>query len=54
MIFHDKTLIDMANQMPQTLEALLRVNGVGERKCMHYGDTFIAAIKHFDSAHLSS
>lgn len=54
MIFHDKTLIDMANQMPQTPEALLRVNGVGERKCMHYGDTFIAAIKHFDSEYLSS
>ncbi|MGC1862732.1 MAG: HRDC domain-containing protein, partial [Methylocystis sp.] len=45
MIFADRTLIDMAEKRPSTLEDLRRVHGVGERKIARYGEAFLEALE---------
>lgn len=45
MIFSDSTLREMARKCPADKEALLRINGVGERKLEKYGDVFLAEIE---------
>lgn len=44
MIFPDRTLIDMAERRPLTLDELRAVHGVGERKLAHYGEAFLEAL----------
>ncbi len=44
VIFADRTLIDMAEKRPATLDDMLRVHGVGERKLARYGDAFLEAL----------
>ncbi|UWG96271.1 DNA helicase RecQ [Dehalobacter sp. DCM] len=45
MIFADSTLREMAEKRPQDRMALIRINGVGERKLEKYGALFLAEIK---------
>jgi ATP-dependent DNA helicase RecQ len=45
MIFPDRTLIDMAEKRPSTLDEMRRVHGVGERKLVQYGDAFLEALE---------
>ena len=40
MVFSDATLQDMAAKKPQSLEEMLSVSGVGERKLEQYGELF--------------
>jgi len=44
VIFPDRTLIDMAERRPATLDELRKVYGVGERKIALYGDAFLEAV----------
>ncbi len=44
VIFHDKTLLEMARQQPQDLDALHAVSGVGEQKLRRYGNAFLESI----------
>ena len=44
VIFHDRTLIEMARLKPETLEALSAISGVGQVKLERYGQRFIDAI----------
>ena len=44
VIFTDKTLEDMAQRRPATLEAFERVRGVGTSKLEKFADTFMAVI----------
>ena len=44
MIFGDRTLIEMAEKKPQTIDALAEIYGVGERKRAAYGDAFLEAL----------
>lgn len=44
VIFADRTLIDMAEKRPATLDDMLAVHGVGERKVARYGDAFLEAL----------
>ena len=44
VIFHDKTLTEMAALRPNSRGELLRINGVGERKAEQFGDVFLNAI----------
>jgi ATP-dependent DNA helicase RecQ len=48
VIFHDKTLKEMALLRPTTREALLAVTGVGETKADRYGERFIEAIVEWE------
>ena len=45
MIFADRTLIDMAEKRPATLDEPRRVHGVGERKIALYGEAFLQALE---------
>ena len=45
IVFHDRTLREMAQRKPATEDELLQVSGVGERKAAQYGPAFLQAIK---------
>ena len=45
IIFHDKTLQEMAEIMPKTDIAFLRLNGVGKAKLEKYGEAFMGVIR---------
>lgn len=47
IIFHDRTLKEMASLKPKTLEEMTYLNGVGQTKLALYGETFIEQIKAF-------
>ena len=44
MIFNDKTLIEMAETRPATLDQMARINGVGARKLESYGAAFLEVL----------
>ena len=48
VIFHDKTLKEMALERPTTREALLGITGVGEKKADRYGDQFLETIQQWE------
>lgn len=48
LIFSDVTLRDMARQHPNSLDDMLEVCGVGERKAAVFGRYFLQAIRRFD------
>ena len=41
VIFHDATLREMIEQRPGTLEQMLGLTGVGQKKLERYGQTFL-------------
>jgi ATP-dependent DNA helicase RecQ len=45
VVFHDKTLKEMAALKPSSRAELLQVGGVGERKAEQYGEVFLEAIR---------
>jgi ATP-dependent DNA helicase RecQ len=45
VVFHDKTLKEMAALRPSDRAELLQVGGVGERKAEQYGELFLEAIQ---------
>ncbi|MBT4091813.1 MAG: ATP-dependent DNA helicase RecQ, partial [Deltaproteobacteria bacterium] len=47
LIFHDKTLMEMAGKRPQSLEELRGISGVGAAKLDQYGDRFLSDLKRF-------
>ncbi|HEY0213990.1 MAG TPA: DNA helicase RecQ [Paenirhodobacter sp.] len=49
MIFPDRTLIEMAEIRPQTLDQLARINGVGAKKLESYGTAFLTVILGADA-----
>lgn len=44
VIFHDRTLLEMARHQPRTLDELLAVPGVGQAKLQAFGQVFTEAI----------
>lgn len=44
IVFTDRTLIEMAEQRPATLDAMARIAGVGAKKLDTYGATFLSVI----------
>jgi len=49
VIFHDSTLMDMMDRMPQTHDQFAGVSGVGATKLENYGDEFLAVLQDFDN-----
>ena len=45
VIFHDKTLMEMAARTPRSAVELADISGVGDAKLARYGDAFLAVIK---------
>jgi ATP-dependent DNA helicase RecQ len=44
VVFPDKTLIEMAEKRPQTLDQMTGINGIGARKLESYGQAFLEVI----------
>ena len=44
VIFHDKTLVELAKTRPQSLEEMMEINGVGESKLKKFGQTLLDVI----------
>ena len=44
LFFHDKTLQEMAAQLPQSVETLMQIHGVGAAKVEKYADVFLPII----------
>jgi ATP-dependent DNA helicase RecQ len=44
MVFNDRTLVEMAETRPMTLDAMARVSGVGATKLERYGAAFLSVI----------
>ncbi len=44
VIFHDKTLIELAHQKPQSLQEMLEISGIGQSKLDRYGAVFLDVI----------
>ncbi|MEW2918989.1 DNA helicase RecQ [Ruegeria sp. ANG10] len=44
VIFPDRTLIEMAEKRPATLDDMARISGVGAKKLERYGDTFLEVL----------
>ncbi|MFH1437961.1 MAG: DNA helicase RecQ [Pseudomonadota bacterium] len=51
VIFHDRTLHEMARVFPLTEAEMLQLTGVGETRLARYGRQFIDAIQSFRQAH---
>ena len=47
VVFGDKSLIDMAANLPRTDEDFLNIHGVGKQKLESYGEVFLSEIKKF-------
>jgi DNA helicase-2/ATP-dependent DNA helicase PcrA len=45
VIFHDRTLVDIAGRRPTTIPELLQVSGVGPAKVANYGESVLAIVK---------
>ena len=45
VIFHDKTLIEMAKTKPKDHDGLLQISGVGQSKVNRYGDVFLKILE---------
>jgi ATP-dependent DNA helicase RecQ len=45
VIFPDRTLLEMAERKPRTLQEMSEVHGVGQQKLQKYGAAFLAVLK---------
>ena len=45
VIFHDRTLHDMIQRMPTSLDEMLEVSGIGQSKLERYGQAFLDELK---------
>ncbi len=44
IIFPDRTLIEMAEARPKSLDDMARINGIGAKKLERYGDAFLSVV----------
>jgi len=49
VIFHDSTLMDMIDRMPQTHDQFANISGVGATKLENYADEFLAVLRDYDN-----
>jgi ATP-dependent DNA helicase RecQ len=47
VIFHDRTLIELAAAKPSSRAEMAEVSGVGEAKLDRYGPAFLAVIEEY-------
>ena len=48
VVFHDRSLMDMASRKPGNLDALAACHGVGAGKLARYGEVFLAALNEIE------
>ena len=49
VVFHDRSLIDMARRRPRTIEEFAEINGVGAAKLERFAEPFLTAIDNAQS-----
>jgi ATP-dependent DNA helicase RecQ len=47
VIFHDKTLIELAAARPGSRQQMAKIPGVGEAKLDRYGEAFLAVVAEY-------
>lgn len=47
VILHDKTLIEISQKLPRTIDELLLISGIGKYKAEKYGNNFLSAINSY-------
>ncbi|MBM3525262.1 MAG: hypothetical protein FJX57_20130, partial [Alphaproteobacteria bacterium] len=47
VVFHDRTLIEIATRRPGTLDELATITGVGQAKLARYGEPVLAVLRLF-------
>jgi len=47
VIFHDRTLVEIAANRPESMDMLLEIHGVGKKKCEKYGDQILTLVRRF-------
>lgn len=47
VVFHDRTLIELAAHRPTSPQELLEIHGMGERKCEKYGREILTTLERF-------
>lgn len=47
VIFHDRTLVEICANYPQTEQALLTINGIGNEKLKRYGKEVLACVRGY-------
>ena len=50
MVFNDATLREMAQKKPLSMDELLNITGVGEKKAARYGMAFLRVIEDLVSS----
>lgn len=48
-VLHDQSLKEMAEKLPQNLDELLDIHGIGDKKAKKYGKAFLKVITNFKS-----
>ncbi|HEX3244697.1 MAG TPA: DNA helicase RecQ [Chloroflexota bacterium] len=51
VIFHDRTLQQMAGRLPATVSELIQIPGIGTAKASTFGEAFLEAIRSYASMH---
>lgn len=49
VIFHDSTLIAMASRLPQSLDEMSEISGVGQTKLQRYGEQFLEVLRGYSA-----
>jgi ATP-dependent DNA helicase RecQ len=47
VIFHDRTLQEMAGRLPSSIDELMRLPGIGTAKASSFGDVFLETIRSY-------
>jgi ATP-dependent DNA helicase RecQ len=51
VIFHDRTLQEMASRLPRSVDDLIKLPGVGMAKANMFGDRFLEAVRRYAAEH---
>ena len=51
VVFPDRTLREMAAQLPQSVETFIQIHGVGTAKVKKYADVFLPVIRAYCQEH---
>lgn len=54
VIFHDRTLVELAAHRPKSLDNLMEIHGVGKSKCERYGNEILETVRRFSEGSLNS
>jgi ATP-dependent DNA helicase RecQ len=45
VVFHDRTLVEVASRRPRDMEALAQVSGIGAAKLERYGEAVLTVVR---------